>query len=90
MLVVILTMTTFVLDIIKGVKAIASGMHAIIDSCVWRLLLPVVYNRPKVGITNRLDCVSLDGLLMEYDSATCYIIDVYCFKKRQFITFVNR
>ena len=90
MLVVILTMTTFVLDIIKGVKAITSSMYTIIYCSIWCLLLPGMYNRPKVGSAYGLDRVSLDGLLMEYDSATCCIIDVGRIKQRLNVSIRDR
>ena len=90
MLVVILTMTTFVLDIIKGIKAIASSMNAIVNGSIWCLLLPVVYDRPKVGCANRLDRVSLNGFLMEYNSATCCIIDVGRIKQRLNVSIRDR
>ena len=86
----ILTMTTFMLDIIKGVKAIASGMHTIVDGGIWCLLLPGMYNRPKVGSAYGLDRVFLDGLLMEYDSATCCIIDVGRIKQRLNVSIRDR
>ena len=90
MLVVILTMATFVLDIIKGVKAIASGMHTIVDGGIWCLLLPGMYNRPKVGCADGADSVSLDSILMEYDGAACCVIDVRCVKQWKFVSIRGR